>query len=212
MKKMSILASLALCVTIGGVYAAWNYADKNVSTTYASMGVTVTGVTSQSEKGTLAAVGSNVALQIDDVANEKPHTTEFVYDPNGYFTITFTAYANAPASVLNDGIDLEWYVGLAATAGDEPVEDFTQIKYNGQQIYDIDSDPVAIPDAALQSREEKSDGTVVFTYKVSLVDVMEKIQLTEIVLETKAAHDAYSGIAEAYKFHFHVVEAAVVAE
>lgn len=239
MKKMSILASLALCVTIGGVYAAWNYADKNVSTTYAAMGVSVTGITSQSEKGVLQAVGTNVALQIDDVPNAKTHTTEFVYDANGYFTVTFTANANAPVEVLKDGIDLKWYVGLATTAN--AAKDYTTVKYDNQIIYTVDPEAVAISkvdaetwtntngntieeikdgetvvgvkykkgDVVVESREEKADGTVVFTYRVALAEVMQKITLTEIVLDTQAAHDEYSQIVNQYLFHFHVAEGAV---
>lgn len=247
MKKMSILASLALCVTIGGVYAAWNYADKNVSTTYAAMGVSVTGITSQSEKGVLKAVGTNVALQIDDIVNTKPHTTEFVYDANGYFTVTFTANANAPETVLEQGIDLKWYVGLATTAN-APKEDedvvYTYGEYNNEQIYSVASDEevqidkvdadtwedtdgntieeikdgetvVGVKykkgDVVVESREEKADGTVVFTYRVALTDVMQKITLSEIVLDTQAAHDAYSEIVSAYQFHFHVAEGTVAA-
>ena len=205
MKKMSILASLALCVTIGGVYAAWNYADKNVSTTYAAMGVSVTGVTSQSEKGTLKAEGTNVALQIDDVANTKLHTTEFVYDANGYFTVTFTANANAPIDVLENGIDLKWYIGLATTAN--LPADYTEVEYEGQDIYTISSQEVQI--TQLKNREEKGDGTVVFTYQVPMSAVMQKITLTEIVLDTQAAHDAYSQIVNQYLFHFHVAEGLV---
>lgn len=205
MKKMSILASLALCVTIGGVYAAWNYADKNVSTTYAAMGVSVTGVTSQSEKGTLKAEGTNVALQIDDVANTKLHTTEFVYDANGYFTVTFTANANAPVDVLENGIDLKWYIGLATTAN--VPADYTEVEYAGQEIYTVNSTEVQI--TQLKDREEKADGTVVFTYQVPMSAVMQKITLTEIVLDTQAAHDAYSQIVNQYLFHFHVAEGLV---
>lgn len=205
MKKMSILASLALCVTIGGVYAAWNYADKNVSTTYAAMGVSVTGVTSQSEKGTLQAVGTNVALQIDDVANTKLHTTEFVYDANGYFTVTFTANANAPVDVLEKGIDLKWYIGLATTAN--LPADYTTVEYESQDIYTISSQEVQITQTP--TREVKPDGTVVFTYQVPMTAVMQKITLTEIVLDTQAAHDAYSQIVNQYLFHFHVAEGLV---
>lgn len=239
MKKMSILASLALCVTIGGVYAAWNYADKNVSTTYAAMGVSVTGITSQSEKGVLQAVGTNVALQIDDVPNAKTHTTEFVYDANGYFTVTFTANANAPVEVLKDGIDLKWHVGLATTAN--VAKDYTTVKYDNQIIYTVNPQAVAISkvdaetwtntngntieeiidgetvvgvkykkgDVVVESREEKADGTVVFTYRVALAEVMKKITLTEIVLDTQAAHDEYSQIVNQYLFHFHVAEGTV---
>lgn len=253
MKKMGILASLALSVTIGGVYAAWLYADKTVDTSYATMGVSVTGVTSTLQKGTLGAAGSNVAIQIDDVDNDKQHITEFVVNQDGYFTVTFTANANAPVEVLKSGIDLNWYIGLALTTTETPTptED-TAVKFDdgtlqddgtawgARQIFDIDEEAVQInkmigldelptgvtkedikngdevvgvkylkDDVVIESREEKANGTVVFTYRVEIEDVMDKIKLTEMLLDTKDKHDRYSAIISQYAFHFHVAEGIV---
>ena len=254
MKKMGILASLALSVTIGGVYAAWLYADKTVDTSYATMGVSVTGVTSTLQKGTLGAVGSNVAIQIDDVDNDKQHITEFVVNQDGYFTVTFTANANAPLEVLKNGIDLNWYIGLALTTSETPTPtqdtavtfDDGTLQDNGtpwgaRQIFDINEDPVQInkmigldelptdvtkediknengdkvgvkylkDDVVIESREEKTNGTVVFTYRVEIEAVMAKIRLTEMLLDTKDKHDRYSAIVSKYAFHFHVAEGIV---
>ena len=247
MKKMGILASLALSVTIGGVYAAWLYADKTVDTSYATMGVSVTGVTSTLQKGTLGAVGSNVAIQIDDVDNDKQHITEFVVNQDGYFTVTFTANANAPVEVLKNGIDLNWYIGLALTTSETPTptED-TAVTFDdgtpwgARQIFDINEDAVQInkmigldelptgvtkedikngdevvgvkylkEGVVIESREEKANGTVVFTYRVEIEDVMDKITLTEMLLDTKDKHDRYSAIVSKYAFHFHVAEGIV---
>ncbi len=243
MKKMSILASLALCVTIGGVYAAWVYADQEVKTSYATMGVTVTGVTGSSQKGVLGAVGTNVSLTIDDVDNEKQHITELVYDPNGYFTVTFTANANAPQDVLKNGVDLQWYVGLATT--ENAAVDPSTVQYNSTVIYTFKnptttttttSTPVKIVkvdpenlggvtkveiengvqykkgDVVIESREEKPNGTVVFTYRVELQDVMAQIELSEILLDTQDKHNAYSKIVNQYLFHFHVAEVVAQSE
>ena len=240
MKKIGILASLALCVTIGGVYAAWVYADQEVKTSYATMGVTVTGVTGSSQKGVLGAVGTNVSLTIDDVDNAKQHITELVYDPNGYFTVTFTANANAPQDVLKNGIALEWYLGLATTAN-VAVENVSTVTYNDmgvdKAIYELEKDHVAIQrlhsddwavdtekdgitkktiengvqyvnanDVVVESRVEKPNGTVVFTYRVEVQDVVQKITLTEILLDTQEKHNAYSAEVNKYLFHFHVAE------
>ena len=207
------------------------------------MGVTVTGVTGSSQKGVLGAVGTNVSLTIDDVDNEKQHITELVYDPNGYFTVTFTANANAPQDVLKNGVDLQWYLGLATTAN-VAVEDVNSVKYNNTVIYELNKEPVAIEKVnaetwgrdengdpiegyeikaiksngedvgvqyikggvVVESREKKANGTVVFTYRVGIKDVMQKITLTEILLDTQEKHNAYSAEVNKYLFHFHVAE------
>ena len=57
-----------------------------------------------------------------------------------------------------------------------------------------------------ESREEKPNGTVVFTYRVGIEDVMKKITLTEMLLDTQEKHNAYSAEVNKYLFHFHVAE------
>ncbi|MBQ7324039.1 MAG: hypothetical protein IJW96_05700, partial [Clostridia bacterium] len=94
-KRLSVLASLALCVTVGGVYATWIYATQEVPTAYATMGVTLTGTSQGGQAGTLTIAGTNVDLTIDDVATDTElHKATLVYDTTGYFTITFTPNDN----------------------------------------------------------------------------------------------------------------------
>lgn len=235
MKKLSVLAALALCVTVGGVYAAWNYAEQGVSTVYAVGTVGITGVEGKTSKGTLKAVGNNLAIKVDDVPIDDEetqtnvlHQTALTYNTEGYFTVTFTADANATADIKKDGIPLVWYVGLANTSNESVSYADAKFTYdkNGDGDYadvgdvdapiytSINSDPVLITDANLvwpdESKQNKGvtnpNGTVTFTYKIEIEDVMGKVELNQIILETEAMHNAYSKQINSYVLHFHVGE------
>ena len=236
MKKLSVLAALALCVTVGGVYAAWNYAEQGVSTVYAVGTVGITGVEGKTSKGTLKATGNNLAIKVDDIAEDNVlHQTKLTYNTEGYFTVTFTADANATADIKKDGIPLVWYVGLANTSNESVKVEEAKFTYdkNGDGDYadtdkgdvdaaiytSINSDPVLITDDNLVWPDEETkqtkgvtnpNGTVTFTYEIAIKDVMDKVELNQIILETEAMHNAYSKQINSYVLHFHVGEPPVV--
>ena len=104
-KKLSMLAAMALCVTVGGVYATWIYATDAVPTAYATMGVTMTGTSTGGQAGELTIVGANVDLEIDDPKDDKVHKATLVSNPSGEFKITFTPNTNAESDI-KDGVNL----------------------------------------------------------------------------------------------------------
>ncbi len=211
MKKLTVLASLALAVTIGGVYAAWNYAEEGVTAAYATGTVGITGVEGKTTKGALSASGTNLAIKVDDVVNDKQHITELTFNADGFFTVTFTPNSNATEDIKTNGIDLEWYVTLADTSN-QIVKDVSSVKFDygtedttdDKAIYtSIDSSKTKIA----RGDDDENDGNEsVFTYKVSLGDVMKKVKLAEIKLETETMHNAYSKILNQYILQFHVGE------
>ena len=145
-KRLSVLASLALCVTVGGVYATWIYATQEVPTAYATMGVTLTGTSQGGQAGTLTIAGTNVDLTIDDTNDGKIHNTVLTYNDAGVFTITFTPNANAE-DAYQDGVDVKWHVGVYSLTNSQPVT-AADWKYNGQPIFTVDTTPVTIDETA----------------------------------------------------------------
>ena len=69
MKKLSLLVALILCVTIGGVYATWNYSRYTVDSKQATATVVITG-TQSSAKGIISIVSAPKRLIIDDTNND----------------------------------------------------------------------------------------------------------------------------------------------
>ena len=90
MKKLGLLATLAMCVTVGGVYAAWNYADTTtfVDRETVSIGLTAAGsVTGES----LEITQNSLKFLIDDTNGDKKGD---VVVAEGSITVTYTAVAN----------------------------------------------------------------------------------------------------------------------
>ena len=107
MRKLSILIALILCVTIGGVYATWNYAQGNVASTtkYASMIITDKVV--DTAKGTITVDTSNLIVTIDDSNNDFKGEMAL----SGYVTVTFTPNTGADEDVSSHGIPLQYSLG-----------------------------------------------------------------------------------------------------
>jgi len=126
MKKISLLIALSLILTIGGVYAAWNYAQGNVQNAIDSMDVGIgkniyiTPAELGNSKGTISVDASAAVIAIDDADNN--HVAEVSY--TGDIVITFTPAAGVDADVAANGIKLQYT--LVCSGGWE---------YNGTAIF-----------------------------------------------------------------------------
>jgi len=123
MKKFTVLVALILCVTIGGVYATWFYAETTMSSvdhTFKNLGITDVDTNAQTGK---ISITDTLILKIDDNAgNHIPGWDEDVtvenggnilirFDPNSgasdtSFTCTFTIanniYNGQPIFIFDD--------------------------------------------------------------------------------------------------------------
>jgi hypothetical protein len=223
-KKLSMLAAMALCVTVGGVYATWIYATQAVPTAYATMSITLTGTSSGGQAGTLTIAGTNVALKIDDPADGGIHQAALQYDATGFFTITFTPNTNAESDV-KDGVDLQWYLGLYDSnkdngsdkpkggAIDPTAFDFTMKDTDGSETKVIGSaytgDVFTTFNTApttISVNEQKYDkATGVYTYQLPMTAVMAKIALNEdLYLTTMEQYSAFETLLVGKMIHVHV--------
>ena len=140
MKKLGLLATLAVCVTIGGVYATWNYADTSAKLSVDQQAVAgLTGMGTTSGEALKIKDGSNsLAFKIDDAENNDhvadtiissgSITVVYDVDPSNneaatiYCNVTITStdgkeylVTNLTANELqksftNNGTDVEWTV------------------------------------------------------------------------------------------------------
>jgi len=124
MKKFSLIAAMALCVTIGGVYATWNYSQGDVATKQnfllPSMETAVTGTS----KGTIEIDLNNVAVKVDDSNND--HKAELVWSGD-YIIVTFTPAQGADSAVATNGIQMTYTISVTEnwTYGDPEVHVLT---------------------------------------------------------------------------------------
>lgn len=68
MKKLSLVMAAAMCATVGGVYASWNYADEaliNYNSTYENISVNITNPTYNGAVLSVNTVRDGLGLVID---------------------------------------------------------------------------------------------------------------------------------------------------
>lgn len=112
MKKLTTLFIIAFMLTMGGVYAAWNYAHGNVANAYGSLAVghdaniILAAEVTDNAKGTIAVDVSAVEITIDDANND--HKADITYFGN--ILVTFTPSAGATTDVTANGIPLKYSI------------------------------------------------------------------------------------------------------
>ena len=168
MKKISILIVLAMVLTIGGVYATWNYAQGNVDSVELSPVVTLTDKVVDTAKGTIAVDMSGLTIAIDDTNND--YDAELVM--NGAINVTFTADNLAPAEVKANGIKLRYTLTVT-----------TPWELGGVQVFTVEADPIAM-----------NGGAATFTATITADELMDAITLGDISLPTVDDYDAFAQV------------------
>ena len=134
-KKLSLLIALSLFVTIGGVYATWNYAQGDAAPVQQALdGVTI--LTDKEvdavAKGNIGISLQNVALTIDDASGD--HYGELT--KSGTIAITFTPSQGADDDVAEYGIPLQYALSCIGS----------EFIYDGAHIFEFSTDPVPLND------------------------------------------------------------------
>lgn len=166
MKKISILIVLALILTIGGVYATWNYAQGDVQSVDMDAVISLTDKVVDTPKGEIAVDMSGLSISIDDANGD--YDAELVID--GEILVTFTASDIAPADVKANGIKMQYTIAVT-----------TPWEYEDVQVITVDADPIAI-----------NSGAATFTATITADELMDAITLADISLPTVADYDAFA--------------------
>ena len=182
MKKLSLIIALALLVTIGSVYANWIYNDHtDVADITGSRAVTMTPATFDGGLGTYSVTTAGLTMKIDPKEGTT-HTTSLLVD--GEIVVTFTPSAYASNDIKNNAVPTKAIFRLPSS-----LSGVDAWQYDGKNIFtSIDSTPIDLV------WSKQADGT--FKASVSAEQVASKLVLNEIVLDTKAAYDAYDDALE----------------
>ena len=210
MKKLGLssLVALAVCTTVGGVYAAWTYAGtEDIADVFSESKVVIADTQLTGANGTYT-ITSNLVLTVDQ--RDEDHYAKLVFSSNDSnpvsLKITFTPSANAPADVKENAVDSELYFGTT-----------TEMKYSMDEYgnYSTEEGAVAkdifvltpVANGILDKNivwTKQTDGT--FTYELNQAQLETMIKLnvftvnvegsTETItdtfrLDTKAEHDAF---------------------
>ena len=134
MKKLTVIIALMLVVTIGGVYATWNYAQGNVAKVdkYLDSVTKITDKVVTTAKGTIAVDTTGVSIVIDDADNN--HVAELYV--TGDIVVTFTPNEGADQDVDANGIALQYQMSN------------TGLIYGGNPIFTYNTSVVQIDGGA----------------------------------------------------------------
>ena len=195
MKKLSLLISLLMCVTIGGVYAVWTYAGTNdIADGFAEAKVTIADAELTGANGTYA-ITSNLVLTVDQ-ANEQ-HEAKLVFASNNsdpiYLTVTFTPSANAPQTIKDNAVPSELYFTTSTEMQYKMDSDGNYSETGTAKDIFVFSN-VADGDLDVNiTWTEQSDGTFTYTLDKAQLETMIKLNDADkkFVLDTKAEHDAF---------------------
>ena len=174
MKKLSLLIALALIVTIGGVYAAWNYSQGSAASVEITREINMAQVNTEGSKGTISATPSNVAFLVDDAGDYHTKLTG-----TGEFAITFTPNAGADATTTANGVKMIATIVVKST---------NNLKYN-------DVVPIAHKDANTVDLTPTGPSK---TAPLTVAQMLGCVELCDVRLATKAENDAFHTVLKDY--------------
>lgn len=103
MKKLGLIILMALVLTVGGVYATFNYAQGEVVSKNTTLNKSLATAKTETAKGEIAIDVEGFLLKIDDTGTN----LKTGLDAQGSVTITFTPATGADGSVVADGVNLK---------------------------------------------------------------------------------------------------------
>lgn len=233
-KGLSLVTALATLVTVGGVYATWNYPGSS-ATTGSSLFQDYTflsDATQAGAKGTISLDLSNFAMAIEDTNGD--HKTELVFGNSVTTTAdgvaTYIPVAGAENKYVKVGEE-EGYVTVTLTLNDTAQEDDkykgkgfdlecvlsvpAEWKYNDAEIFTVKSDVIELKASAVEKEGNTNyyQFTVVdpstFTWKIPAKELIDRISLEEVTLGDIGAYNAYHNALHAGSIKITVTEKTV---
>lgn len=171
MKRLGAIIAIALVLTIGGVYATFNYAQGGaVSLENETISKELEGMTTTNAKGTITIKSNSFKITIDDLGGDLHTKGKF----EGKTTINFKPATLADADVRTNGIKLKLTIAIT---GNEYDDGGTTYK-----LFNISAD-------ALAGVTLNGGAKIINDFEINFADY---ITVTDIYLSTPEKYTAYS--------------------
>ena len=179
-EKISVLIALILCVTIGGVYAAWAYTGNTVSTADRTLSHGMATATTEGDMGTLKVTENKIDIKIDQKATGDYHAVLVI---TGEITVTFDPKDGAPQDVVDNAIPAKCYLSA---------KNLDANKYGESAIYKISDNYIEL------EWEPQTDGTFTATVTDEQIGTLISLGSEDFILDThdewQTFHDLEKGI------------------
>lgn len=171
MKKLSTIIAMATIMTVGGVYATFNYAQNPAQAATGEISPIISGAVTESSKGKIE-INSTFKVTIDDLGVIAGGANSYYtgMKTEGTFKVSFTPNAGADADVRDNGIKLNMKLS------------FTGNKYDEKNIFvtkGLDSNNTVL----------LNEGNKIKEYEIKLTNYFDANE--EIQLSTHAEYKAY---------------------
>lgn len=189
MKKLSAIIAMATIMTVGGVYATFNYAQNPTQAATGDISPIISGAVTESSKGEIK-INSTFVVTIDDLGVIGGGTNSYYtgMKTEGTFKVSFTPNHGADADVRDNGIKLNMKLS------------FTGNKYDEKDIFVTNG---------LDSNNTVSlneGNKILGEYEIKLTDYFGANE--EIKLSTHAEYKAYEAQLKNTKIIIEISEAA----
>ena len=193
MKKLSLIITMVLLVTMGSVYAAWSYAQKASASSEVTREINMAQVNTDSNKGTISVENNGFSFLVDDV-----DSTDYIAALTGVgsLKIVFTPAVGSDATLTTTGIQMKATITVKHTGSTAPT--YTGINANGEATTVVPLQ-ANTTDAAnvITINGNGVNGTTI----LNAVDVVNALIFNEgkqIKLPTKQSNDDFHDILKAY--------------
>ncbi len=171
--------ALAMLITIGGVYATWNYHEGAIQETiHSHFAVSMGEVTHATQKGELKMDASGLKIQFDNRGDNVPEMTI-----TGSVYVYFKPAANVDDDVAQGNINLKFKL-TASTLGEQFTEVANKIEYKFDEEDAVkvfskfveEEQVVRDPESDLPSRLEEGTYAGWYCYEISAATIATLIE------------------------------------
>ena len=198
MKKLTTLIVLVLILTVGGVYAGWNYFQGGATGANANPRLGMATVSYNGEKGTITADTTSMTLLIDDMSTVAGSGVTTKYKAGlrgvGQIDIAFTAKDGADADIVNYGIKMQATISVTKTG-------------QGRQYNGVDA--ISVVNDTSKTVIALNDGNVGKTATITVQQILDALVLCngqDVILATRAENEDFADILTDYQIHVNIVE------
>lgn len=171
MKKLGLIILMALVLTVGGVYATFNYAQADVQSASKTLNKGIAGTDTETPKGEIAINVDDFLLKIDDTTK----TLKTGLTTQGNVKVTFTPKKGADGSVATGGVNLKLEIS------------FTNNTYRQNGVdYEVFKTTTAYDTGVTLGKGTKNGDKFEYT-----VDLGQYLTVNEIPLPTLADYTAF---------------------
>ena len=210
-KLLSVFVAFALMITVGGVYATWNYADGGVDDEDFTGFISITDDVTGSSKGAIVIdEATNFKILFDDSAEDrKTHTAVLSY--SGNIVVKFSFAENTPADVVAAGIKLQlvvsnnaslvWHGTGENSSNSTPIFKVIETPIISGGSVRINDEDVPVPDVV-----PEDDGSYTWTLDTAFLSQLITLRAEDVVGDTIEEYRAIETLLSANKININFSE------